>query len=66
MHKNVAGDIAEFGRRRKMDGALYISEGTVKHHVKAILTKLGAIGRAEAIAIAARRGLINLGQQGKW
>jgi DNA-binding NarL/FixJ family response regulator len=51
------------GRSNKEIGqALYISEGTVKHHVKSILTKLDAIGRAEAIAIAARRGLIHLGQ----
>jgi two-component system NarL family response regulator len=50
------------GRSNKEIGrALYISEGTVKHHVKSILSKLNAIGRAEAIAIAARRGLIHLG-----
>jgi DNA-binding CsgD family transcriptional regulator len=30
----------------------------VKGHVKSILTKLDAIGRTEAIAIAHRRGLI--------
>jgi two-component system, NarL family, response regulator len=53
------------GRSNKEIGqALYIGEGTVKHHVKSILTKLGAIGRAEAIAIAVRRGLIHLGQPG--
>jgi len=53
------------GRSNKEIGqALYISEGTVKHHVKSILAKLDAIGRAEAIAIAARRGLIQLGQAG--
>jgi two-component system NarL family response regulator len=51
------------GRSNKEIGqALYISEGTVKHHVKSILNKLDAMGRAEAIAIAARRGLIRLGQ----
>ena len=51
------------GRSNKEIGrALYISEGTVKHHVKSILSKLDAIGRAEAVAIAARRGLIHLGQ----
>jgi two-component system, NarL family, response regulator len=47
------------GRSNKEIGQiLYLSEGTIKHHVKSILRKLGAIGRAEAIAIAARRGLI--------
>jgi two-component system, NarL family, response regulator len=51
------------GRSNKEIGrTLYISEGTVKHHVKSILSKLNAIGRGEAIAIAARRGLIILGQ----
>jgi DNA-binding NarL/FixJ family response regulator len=47
------------GRSNKEIGAiLYISETTVKGHVRAILTKLEANGRAEAIAIAAKRGLI--------
>ena len=40
---------------------LYISEYTVKSHVKFILKKLNAIGRTEAIAIASERGLINIG-----
>ena len=40
---------------------LYISEDTVKGHVRSILTKLDAMGRTEAIAIAARRGLIQAG-----
>jgi two-component system, NarL family, response regulator len=53
------------GRSNKEIGrSLYISEGTVKHHVKSILSKLKAIGQAEAIAIAARGGLIHLGQAG--
>ena len=50
-----------YGRSNKEIGrALYISEGTVKHHVKSILSKLDATGRVEAIAIAAERGLIHL------
>ena len=50
------------GRSNKEVGrALHISEGTVKHHVKSILSKLDATGRGEAIAIAVRRGLIHLG-----
>jgi two-component system, NarL family, response regulator len=40
---------------------LYIAEDTVKGHVRSILTKLDAMGRTEAIAIAARRGLIQAG-----
>ena len=47
------------GRSNKEIGTiLVISENTVKAHVKSILTKLDAIGRAEAIAIAMKRGLI--------
>jgi DNA-binding NarL/FixJ family response regulator len=47
------------GRSNKEIGqVLYISENTVKDHVKSILTKLDAISRTEAIAIASRRGII--------
>jgi two-component system NarL family response regulator len=37
---------------------LNITEHTVKAHVKAILLKLNAVGRTEAIAVAMRRGLL--------
>lgn len=43
---------------REIAQQLNITEHTVKAHVKSILTKLGATGRTEAIAIAANRGLI--------
>ena len=39
---------------------LTITEGTAKTHVKAILTKLDAISRTEAVAVAHKRGLIHL------
>ncbi len=39
---------------------LGISEHTVKFHVGAILAKLGAAGRTEAVMVAARRGLLPL------
>jgi DNA-binding NarL/FixJ family response regulator len=49
------------GKSNKEIGrALFICEGAVEYHVKSILSKLDAVGRAEAIAIAARRGLIPL------
>ena len=38
--------------------ALSIGEGTVKTHVKAILAKLDAVSRTEAVMIAAGRGLV--------
>ncbi len=39
---------------------LSVSENTVKFHVSSILTKLDAASRAEAVALAARRGLLLL------
>ncbi|HTD14511.1 MAG TPA: response regulator transcription factor [Chthoniobacterales bacterium] len=49
------------GKSNKEIGqALYISEYTVKNHVRSILKKLNAIGRTEAIAIASGRGLVNI------
>jgi two-component system NarL family response regulator len=47
------------GKSNKEIGqVIYVSENTVKAHVKSILAKLDAIGRTEAIAIAIKRGLI--------
>jgi two-component system NarL family response regulator len=39
---------------------LEITEGTAKTHVKAILAKLDAMSRTEAVAVAHKRGLIRL------
>jgi DNA-binding NarL/FixJ family response regulator len=39
---------------------LFISEETVKVHVKHIMEKLGAADRTQAVAIAVRRGIIRL------
>jgi DNA-binding NarL/FixJ family response regulator len=38
--------------------SLSISERTVKFHVSAILNKLGADNRTQAVALASRRGIL--------
>lgn len=49
------------GKSNKEIGTeLFISEGTVKSHVKSIFAKLNVISRTEAVAMATRRGLIQL------
>ena len=49
------------GKSNKEIGAeLFISEGTVKSHVKSIFTKLDVVSRTEAVSTATRRGLIQL------
>ena len=43
---------------RQIAEALAISERTVKFHVTALFNKLGAENRAQAVALAAERGLL--------
>jgi DNA-binding NarL/FixJ family response regulator len=45
---------------RGIGAKLFITEGTVKVHMKHIMEKLGARDRTQALAIAARRGFIQL------
>ena len=47
-------------RNKEIAGALNISERTAAFHIGNILTKLGADGRVEAIALAQRCGLLQL------
>ena len=56
----VLGSLASGKRNKEIGRALDISEGTIKYHVKSILRKLDVIGRAEAVAVATRRGIIQL------
>ncbi|MGY1840020.1 MULTISPECIES: helix-turn-helix transcriptional regulator [unclassified Modestobacter] len=52
--------LAAQGRTNRQIGAeLFISEKTASVHVSNILAKLGAASRAEAVAIAADRGLLS-------
>ncbi|HTD13149.1 MAG TPA: response regulator transcription factor [Steroidobacteraceae bacterium] len=52
--------VAEGRSNKDIARRLAITEGTAKTHVKAILTKLDAISRTEAVAVAHKRGLIHL------
>jgi len=52
--------VANGNRNRDIAQQLFISEETVKVHVKHIMEKLGAKDRTQAIAIAVRRGIIEL------
>lgn len=52
--------LAEGRSNKDIARRLHITEGTAKTHVKAILTKLDAISRTEAVAVAHRRGLVHL------
>src|SRR6478609_8884025 len=52
--------MAQGKSNKEIGSALFISEGTVKSHVKAIFSKMNVISRTEAVANATRRGLIQL------
>lgn len=56
--RGVLGLVAAGLSNREIAQALSISERTVKFHVTAIFNKLGADNRAQAVAIAAERGLL--------
>lgn len=52
--------IAQGKANKEIAAALTVTERTAKFHVSAILAKLGATNRTEAVKIAARRGLVKL------
>jgi DNA-binding NarL/FixJ family response regulator len=56
--RNVLRLVAAGLSNRQIGETLSISERTVKFHVTAILNKLGADNRAQAVALAAARGLL--------
>jgi DNA-binding NarL/FixJ family response regulator len=56
----VLRQIAGGNRNKDIADRLFISEETVKVHIKHIMEKLGASDRTQAMAIAVRRGIIEL------
>lgn len=50
--------LAEGKSNRAIGQALFITESTVKSHLKSLFVKLDVTSRAEAVALAARRGLV--------
>jgi DNA-binding NarL/FixJ family response regulator len=54
--KHIAGG----NRNRDIADKLFITEETVKVHIKHIMEKLGASDRTQAVAIGVRRGIIEL------
>jgi DNA-binding NarL/FixJ family response regulator len=57
---DVLGLMAKGHSNKQIGLQLSITEGTAKTHVFAIMEKLGANGRTEAVVIAARRGILEL------
>jgi len=56
----VLHQIAGGNRNRDIAEKLFITEETVKVHIKHIMDKLGATDRTQAVAIGVRRGIIQL------
>jgi DNA-binding NarL/FixJ family response regulator len=57
---DVLRQVAEGNRNRDIGKQLFISEETVKVHLKRIMEKLGASDRTHAMTIATRRGFLQL------
>jgi DNA-binding NarL/FixJ family response regulator len=57
---DVLARVAHGNRNRDIAEQLFISEETVKAHMKHIMEKLSANDRTQAVAIALRRGIIQL------
>ncbi|HZI62170.1 MAG TPA: response regulator transcription factor [Pyrinomonadaceae bacterium] len=56
----VLRQVADGNRNRDIAKKLFISEETVKVHIKHIMEKLGASDRTQAVSIGIRRGIIQL------
>jgi DNA-binding CsgD family transcriptional regulator len=58
--RDVLALMAEGASNKNIARQLGISVNTAKFHVRSLLDKLDATGRTDAVAHAARRGVINL------
>ena len=58
--RNVLELLARGKSNKEIGVSLYISETTVKSHLRSIFRKLNVLSRTEAITVASRRGLIQL------
>lgn len=56
---DVLRRLAQGGSNRDIGAELGLSEDTVKTHMKAILSKLQAVDRTQAVVIAIRRGIVD-------
>jgi DNA-binding NarL/FixJ family response regulator len=56
----VLNHVAAGSRNKEIADKLFITEETVKGHIKHIMEKLGASDRTQAVAIGIRRGIIHL------
>ncbi len=56
----ILKQVAEGSRNKEIAAQLALSEETIKSHMKNILEKLGAADRTQAVAIAVRRGMMQL------
>lgn len=56
----VLREVAGGNKNRDIANRLFISEETVKVHIKHIMEKLGAADRTQAVTIGIRRGIIQL------